>query len=524
MSWFIVLPSYAGPQAPNKGNKNGDNHCFMNAAHEAFFHIEPLRKFLDEAKNNKYYDYPDSIAKSFINYIDTLNENKVPGNAEAYRDTITKSKNADQALQGMIGRGQHDALEYFTAIINQLKFKTRYQNELEKSFDKVFGSLLTENRSNPNAETIKETLWSKFNQNPSENPQEQLPKLLENVKQDYQGKIPSNDLIYDEFLETIKTTDWKSVRDYVKKILPIRNKVDALFAFKVKKKNIIEALNEERESIEIQNQLLLIIPSTSGKHTLNELLEYWIEGDNAPYKIEGGPKQGTLTRFIKKPLLDNFPEILVIQLGRFAGEISAAYKNTTPITFPLKNLDLAPYSTQPNQKMLYDLIAVIEHGSGNEKEGRGSINGGHYWAQAKWGNHWYEYDDARTPIVADTLIQSIANQDQKQGNPYVLIYERIKGLEEPFNIVSPTPSVTPLIETTIDHIKKEFESIKAVQANLEKMLIDSQLRLSKIEATTNEQKNEQQDTTIMLEKVQKLMQMLREKLIDLTKKIKNLGN
>lgn len=89
------------------------------------------------------------------------------------------------------------------------------------------------------------------------------------------------------------------------------------------------------------------------------------------------------------------PETLCIHLKRFRHEYTYTSKISTKVTFPLVDLDLAPFvhSNSRSQVTMYDLSGIICH--------RGSFGGGHYTAYAinPFDNEWYEFDDSRVTQV-----------------------------------------------------------------------------------------------------------------------------
>lgn len=124
------------------------------------------------------------------------------------------------------------------------------------------------------------------------------------------------------------------------------------------------------------------------------------------------PKQA-----VKKLLILKTPEILIIHLKRFKKEVYyngsvGSMKVTTPIDFPLYNMDLAPYVYTDRHDAKYDLFAVSNH--------YGSSGSGHYTAYCKnfVNKAWYCFDDTKvTRIDEDNVVSNAA---------YVLFYKRAK--------------------------------------------------------------------------------------------------
>ena len=120
MKRFIVVilcitssNSFAGPEAPNKGNNNAFSSCFLNAANQAFFHIKPFRNFLDKAKQNNYYD-PETTSGKFIEYMNLMAENKKRINPTLFRKCVADTAITESIIN--MRSGQHDSQEYFSYI------------------------------------------------------------------------------------------------------------------------------------------------------------------------------------------------------------------------------------------------------------------------------------------------------------------------------------------------------------------------------------------------------------------------
>ena len=81
------------------------------------------------------------------------------------------------------------------------------------------------------------------------------------------------------------------------------------------------------------------------------------------------------------------------------------------LTFPFDNLNLSPYTTQPNST--YTLTSVIEF--------LGTSNKGHYKSFSKKPNSdtWIEYDDD----IVRTIDRTILNNTTRS---YILFYTRLQ--------------------------------------------------------------------------------------------------
>jgi len=106
------------------------------------------------------------------------------------------------------------------------------------------------------------------------------------------------------------------------------------------------------------------------------------------------------------------PDILIIHLKRFSYNKYWRDKIDAYIDFPLENLDMAPWVTNPEEKKncLYNLYAVSNH--------FGSLGGGHYTACAKnlLNQRWYNLDDSS--------VSPVDGESAKSKAAYVLFYHR----------------------------------------------------------------------------------------------------
>ena len=160
--------------------------------------------------------------------------------------------------------------------------------------------------------------------------------------------------------------------------------------------------------------LQIAIPLSRDTVDLQDCLK---EHTNMRTLIENNKYQCLICKDLKeahqKTSLFIIPEIIVIQLKRFTNDDNGRTgKNTTNITFPLKNLNLKDYLYTSNQHDTnYELYGVIQQ--------HGSLNGGHYIALCKntIDNKWYEFDDARVYKLSEEKINN--------NSAYILFYKKV---------------------------------------------------------------------------------------------------
>uniref|UniRef100_F1KVS2 Ubiquitin carboxyl-terminal hydrolase n=1 Tax=Ascaris suum TaxID=6253 RepID=F1KVS2_ASCSU len=113
----------------------------------------------------------------------------------------------------------------------------------------------------------------------------------------------------------------------------------------------------------------------------------------------------------KKLDLWKLPPVLIIHLKRFHFTRWSREKIDIPVEFPLTGLDLTSRVVDEKfGKAVYDLIAVSNHAGG--------LGGGHYWAWARNGDDWYDFNDASVsamPQPNDPIVSKEA---------YVLFYRK----------------------------------------------------------------------------------------------------
>jgi U4/U6.U5 tri-snRNP-associated protein 2 len=124
-----------------------------------------------------------------------------------------------------------------------------------------------------------------------------------------------------------------------------------------------------------------IIPQVSIVRLLNKY--------NGIQGIEMGNK-------LKRFKVLSLPDHLIFHIKRFQKNNFTVEKNPTIVTFPLKDLNLAPYCEGNVGETRYDLLANIIH--------EGEAVGGKLKVHVARGDHWYQIQDL---IIQDILPQMI---------------------------------------------------------------------------------------------------------------------
>uniref|UniRef100_A0A669CNV0 Ubiquitin carboxyl-terminal hydrolase n=1 Tax=Oreochromis niloticus TaxID=8128 RepID=A0A669CNV0_ORENI len=153
-----------------------------------------------------------------------------------------------------------------------------------------------------------------------------------------------------------------------------------------------------------------IAQKISGEVTLKDCLRLFTKED-----VLDGEERPTCTKCkarrkcTKRFSIQKFPQILVLHLKRFSDSNVRASKLSTYVNFPLKDLDLREFASEPSERPVYNLYAVSNHS--------GNALGGHYTAYCKNPalGEWYSYNDSRVSPMSSSQVRS--------SNAYVLFYE-----------------------------------------------------------------------------------------------------
>lgn len=153
-----------------------------------------------------------------------------------------------------------------------------------------------------------------------------------------------------------------------------------------------------------------IAQKISGEVTLKDCLRLFTKED-----VLDGEERPTCTKCkarrkcTKRFSIQKFPQVLVLHLKRFSDSNVRASKLSTYVNFPLKDLDLREFASEPSERPVYNLYAVSNHS--------GNALGGHYTAYCKNPalGEWYSYNDSRVSPMSSSQVRS--------SNAYVLFYE-----------------------------------------------------------------------------------------------------
>ncbi|NXS91792.1 UBP50 hydrolase, partial [Jacana jacana] len=110
---------------------------------------------------------------------------------------------------------------------------------------------------------------------------------------------------------------------------------------------------------------------------------------------------GTKQDAVVKATITKAPQIITFHLKRFEWQDKRKGKLSTPICYPLTNLDLSPYMARPVRRGAgYSLSAVVNHS--------GFLDDGHYTALCKHSvtKTWYSFDDDQVTKIPNSSVQT----------------------------------------------------------------------------------------------------------------------
>ncbi|MEL6816548.1 MAG: ubiquitin carboxyl-terminal hydrolase family protein [Cyanobacteria bacterium J06598_3] len=170
-----------------------------------------------------------------------------------------------------------------------------------------------------------------------------------------------------------------------------------------------------KESVkwEAFSHLSVPMPESSSKCSLQECLHLHM----ARERVEGWRCHRCKCSMGATKALDlwHLPPILVIHIQRFYND-GRWRKKQSIVDFPLENLDMSPYVTNPQARYLRDkylLYGVVNH--------YGDMEGGHYTAfcKSQATGRWHKFDDDEVCEMKEGDVQTSA--------AYILFYSAIDG-------------------------------------------------------------------------------------------------
>lgn len=161
-----------------------------------------------------------------------------------------------------------------------------------------------------------------------------------------------------------------------------------------------EQCNNIRYNYDPNSILHLPIPDCSSEITLDSCFEKFIsEEELDTYKCDNCNQSVIAKRTDHIYKTSNH---LIISLKRFNKN---GTKNNSNINFPLSNLNLSRYMSEPTEKR-YQLYGIVNH--------IGGTNCGHYFSYIEKGGNWYEFNDS---FVRNIPVESIIS-----SSAYILFY------------------------------------------------------------------------------------------------------
>ncbi|XP_033625203.1 ubiquitin carboxyl-terminal hydrolase 8-like [Asterias rubens] len=181
-------------------------------------------------------------------------------------------------------------------------------------------------------------------------------------------------------------------------------------------KSTLRCLSCGHNSVKFEAFMYLSLPIPSNSRcSLQQCLKKFsteekLTGDNATYCSQCKTNRESS----KTILIWKLPRILLIHLKRFYYEGMWRQKLQTMVDFPLRDMDMSPYTIGPKPSNSYNLYAVSNH--------IGTLDGGHYTACCLNvnNNRWNKFDDHEVLEAKQSNIKSAA--------AYILFYTSLDSL------------------------------------------------------------------------------------------------
>ena len=140
-----------------------------------------------------------------------------------------------------------------------------------------------------------------------------------------------------------------------------------------------------------------------GGGSLNELLHHYYRENIIDYRC---PKCKRMCNGTQRIEIWHLPPVLILHLNRFEYTVTMR-KKQNHVDFPLEHLDLATHTARKDSNKKFELCGVSNH--------YGTMDGGHYTSHCRSNKKWYEFNDDKVSIVAESDVSSSA--------AYILFYK-----------------------------------------------------------------------------------------------------
>jgi ubiquitin carboxyl-terminal hydrolase 8 len=335
------------------GLKNLGNTCYMNSILQCLNATSPLTHFfLSGNFRNDINEQNDlgthgKLANEYYSFLNAIWYEHQP---------IVSPANIKSAISNFneefIGSDQHDSQEFLSCILDGL------HEDLNVARRKKSNSYIESKRKEHN------------NQEKEEEREE-----------------------FD--VETLRDRAWKRYIDFNYSII--------VTTFQGQYMSVLKCSQCGKISPTFNSLMYLSLPIPDNARNLKDCLDKYIEIEylkgNDGWKC---PRCNKKVDAQKQLILSKLPDIMLIQLKRFYFQGPFRDKINKYIDFPIKNLDLSPYTYKFKQKescYTYNLFAISNH--------YGTLSGGHYTAfiKNKSNDGWIEFNDSRYSDISESKIK-----------------------------------------------------------------------------------------------------------------------
>ncbi|XP_048242717.1 ubiquitin carboxyl-terminal hydrolase 8-like [Haliotis rufescens] len=179
-------------------------------------------------------------------------------------------------------------------------------------------------------------------------------------------------------------------------------------------KSTLQCKHCGKKSVTFQAFMFLSLPlPPQSKCSLRECIQKFI----SPEMMTGSckwkcPKCRVERDAVKKIDIWKLPPILLIGLNRFVSDGMWTQKSTSYVDFPVGDLDMREYVSDPKSTTKYNLYGISNH--------YGTMEGGHYTAYCRnpCTKKWYKYDDHE--------VYEMSSSNVKTSAAFVLYYTSIE--------------------------------------------------------------------------------------------------